>query len=918
MEAERMQRAAGAHPRTAPSSVALRSGATPVTDPAERRHLLDRISSSWPHVGREWELEEITRLLRRDDARGVALIGGAGVGKTRLARAAVANLVANGFTAEWVLAAEGTRDVPLGAMAHLLPPGDPDRGENLHDLLRLTRSALARLAGDTALVLAIDDVDRLDAASANLVREMVLRSTTSIVVTMRAGATAPDPIATLLRDGVVRRLEIEPIDEANLRDLLSTVLGGDVQDSTVSRLWRTTGGNPLFTRELVVAGVENGSWCRDGDMWRWKGSLGVGTRLGEMVEGRLARLTPSERRHLETLAFAEPISVARFEDMAGIDVVDELERLELLAVARDGQRQYVRLAHPLYGEVLRAATPPLRARSIQRELATRAATGLRRRREDLLTMARWQLAAGTDTDPDLLVQAADSAAGAFDFALAEQYARAAIAAGAGAQASDLLAQGLRGQGRAEEADEIWAAMETAADDPVQRADITSSRAFNLFFALRAHEAAVDMVETALASAEPGEAHHRLLAVRALLALYSGDVSEAVAIGRPLLEPTIADRPRLDGAMAVGTGLAMGGACAEALAIVDEVLPIAFAQPATAMMDAGILVGVRYVGLRAAGLLQYAHDDVRVAYDFAVSVQQHEGMAVLGAAVGQACLDLGDVDQSVRRLRGAAGLLRERDRNGYLPWCLGSLAHAQLMGGDTRGADAALAEVDRIGLPGLRLFRVAVQRGQGWGAYARGDRVGAERVLRDAATWALEVGQRSEAATAMHDLVRIGSAHAVADDLRRLADELDIPLVRAWSAHADAALARDPDALVAVARELESLGARIAAAEAAAQAAELWRDTGRHSSAAAATARVHALLERCPGARPPALPALDETARLTPREREVAVMAAAGMTSRAIAEALFVSVRTVDNHLHHAYEKLGVRDRRGLAAVLDPR
>jgi DNA-binding NarL/FixJ family response regulator len=50
---------------------------------------------------------------------------------------------------------------------------------------------------------------------------------------------------------------------------------------------------------------------------------------------------------------------------------------------------------------------------------------------------------------------------------------------------------------------------------------------------------------------------------------------------------------------------------------------------------------------------------------------------------------------------------------------------------------------------------------------------------------------------------------------------------------------------------------------------------------------------------------------------VAELAARGRTSREIAETLTVSVRTVDSHLHHAYVKLGVRDRAGLAAVLAP-
>jgi DNA-binding CsgD family transcriptional regulator len=66
-----------------------------------------------------------------------------------------------------------------------------------------------------------------------------------------------------------------------------------------------------------------------------------------------------------------------------------------------------------------------------------------------------------------------------------------------------------------------------------------------------------------------------------------------------------------------------------------------------------------------------------------------------------------------------------------------------------------------------------------------------------------------------------------------------------------------------------------------------------------------------GGRPPA------TGDLTPTERRVAQLAASGRTNREIADALFLSVRTVAGHLSHAYRKLGVRSRTELAAMLRP-
>jgi DNA-binding CsgD family transcriptional regulator len=58
-------------------------------------------------------------------------------------------------------------------------------------------------------------------------------------------------------------------------------------------------------------------------------------------------------------------------------------------------------------------------------------------------------------------------------------------------------------------------------------------------------------------------------------------------------------------------------------------------------------------------------------------------------------------------------------------------------------------------------------------------------------------------------------------------------------------------------------------------------------------------------------------QLTPREREIALLAATGQSSRQIARRLVVSVRTVDSHLQHAYRKLGVTRRQDLSRVLTP-
>ena len=62
-------------------------------------------------------------------------------------------------------------------------------------------------------------------------------------------------------------------------------------------------------------------------------------------------------------------------------------------------------------------------------------------------------------------------------------------------------------------------------------------------------------------------------------------------------------------------------------------------------------------------------------------------------------------------------------------------------------------------------------------------------------------------------------------------------------------------------------------------------------------------------------ALSGVESLTPSERRVADLAAAGRTNRDVAQELFVTPKTVEVHLSNAYRKLGIRSRRELAGAL---
>jgi len=148
--------------------------------------------------------------------------------------------------------------------------------------------------------------------------------------------------------------------------------------------------------------------------------------------------------------------------------------------------------------------------------------------------------------------------------------------------------------------------------------------------------------------------------------------------------------------------------------------------------------------------------------------------------------------------------------------------------------------------------------------------------------------------ALHDVTRLGDPAAATGLLDRLAEHVDGSFVRDAAAQA---------------------GALLLAAEAADGAAIAYRGAGREASARAAAHRSAALLKECEGAQPPTLFAEHIADELTSREREVALLAAAGLSSREIAERLVVSIRTVDNHLHRVYRKLGITRREELMRLM---
>ncbi|MGI5286230.1 response regulator transcription factor [Nonomuraea polychroma] len=282
---------------------------------------------------------------------------------------------------------------------------------------------------------------------------------------------------------------------------------------------------------------------------------------------------------------------------------------------------------------------------------------------------------------------------------------------------------------------------------------------------------------------------------------------------------------------------------------------------------------------------------------------------------RAILEFGALKARVLRLRGRLGdaLSWARDTAARLPTrsalagtCLGELAHAHALLGDVDTAEEVLARAEAAGMPIGPSVVVPLRLARTWTQAGRGDVARAVELCLEIAETALPC----DVPIVLHDVVRLGRPDLVAGRLAAVG--VEGPLVALFAQHA---VARDGAELDAVSAGFERLGLLLYAAEAAAQAAARYRASGLSRGARAAETRAWHLAQRCQGARTLALMDL-EVPGLTPRQREIAVLAAQGLTNREIAERLVVSVRTVANTLYAIYDKTGVNDRTALTALLN--
>lgn len=896
-------------------------------------------------LGRETELATLHAFLQRGAGRALVVTGEPGIGKTTLWEAGLATARAQGFRVLATRASGAEARLSFAALIDLLEGvGSTELASvpapQLHALevalLRAEPSEQTpaeagvvavgllnalRALGDGPVLVAVDDVPWLDGASAEALTFAARRldgGDTTFLLSRRPGRVSA--LEHAFATSRVERLDVGPLSYGAIRRMLSERLGLALTRRMLRRVVDTTLGNPLFALELGRE-LKRGAPATGED-------LPVPDAVEELLGTRVARLQHPTRRLLLATALSGDLTTAQLCSISGVGTIEDAVDAGVLAV--DGSR--VRASHPLLGaaakkrsrarerrelhlelagavddEELRARHLALAAEEPDEELAAtvsraaRAASG-RGAREQAGELAEHALRLtppGSDARVDRLLALAEYLAVAGqERRLAELLTPEleALPATARARACLLLVD------TASDLDEVMRLFDRAlaegGDDPALRSRALAGKSGYLAFG------AVDRLSDADAWAQEAWAAARGLGANVELDVLHALAWTSILRGRPVDD--LRDRWR---ALSVGEPFLLYS--------VDRVGAIRLGWRGQ--------VGEARTELRRLAALA---DERGEASSYAVLRLQLCELELRAGEWHAAALLLDEWAESGDR-ELITGTSYERCR-ALLATGRGDLDEAARWAAPARaGADAA----------GVRWQTLEVVRAEGIAALLGHDLPRAIEALQEVWAHTLREGVEDPGAfpvapdlvEAFTDAGRLDEASRVTSRLRELAERQSHPwgLVTAERCAAVVRLSgsydqRAADALEEAAAGYATLGLRFDAARSLFLLGRALRRHRKWAAARGSLARAAAAFDEI-GSPGWAADASSELARvgarrpraagqLTPAELRVAELAAEGLSNKEIAQALVVTVNTVETHLSHAYTKLGIRSRAQLARV----
>jgi predicted ATPase len=351
------------------------------------------ISAELDVVGREDELVRLREFVSAvsEGPNAMVVRGEAGIGKTMLWRAAVESEEAAGLTVLSTRCVEAELPLALVGLSDLLQDALPAATEALadheravlaaavvieapaapwRDALALPRAFLALLRAltrDAPVLVAIDDVQWLDAPSARVVSFAARRLgevPVGILVTRRGDGPDPLDLAHAFAERRCEEIALGGLSIGALAHILRRRLDTRVPRPVLSRVHTASGGNPMFALEFARLVAEL-------DAPRL-GPLPFPPSLEELVRSRVAGYAPDIRKLLAVAAAVErpTLLVLRSIQTAAETLLDAAVDAGAVNLGDDG---IIRFSHPLLASAAYASLAPSKRRLIHRRLAEFAA-----------------------------------------------------------------------------------------------------------------------------------------------------------------------------------------------------------------------------------------------------------------------------------------------------------------------------------------------------------------------------------------------------------------------------------------------------------------------------------------------------------------------------------------------------------------
>jgi DNA-binding CsgD family transcriptional regulator len=240
------------------------------------------------------------------------------------------------------------------------------------------------------------------------------------------------------------------------------------------------------------------------------------------------------------------------------------------------------------------------------------------------------------------------------------------------------------------------------------------------------------------------------------------------------------------------------------------------------------------------------------------------------------------------------------------------ATALAIRGSTEEAAAVLTVLDKV----PRRFRsldYEMSLARAWVAAGQGAVSESIGIVLSAAERARATGRFAAEVLCLQTATQFGDRTG-APRLHELESIVEGPRVGVAGRFAEAMRDGNASELSSVSEEFERMGDLVAAVDAASHAAVAYRRRDKRGSALGCSTRAAALAEQC-GATTAALRQASEPLPLTEREAEIVMLIGEGLSNRAVAERLTLSVRTVESHIYRAMLKTGTTSRDQLAGLL---